>query len=150
MPRASLWVRWSLVAALIAAGTVLLAAAPKTSLQIGSVGNDLKFDKERLSAAVGAKVTVTLKNNATSKGLDHNWVLVRKGSEEAVANAGLNAGAKKGYVAKGDPNVLANTKLVKARSSGKVKFTAPAAGIYSYICTFPGHAATMHGVFEVP
>jgi azurin len=30
-----------------------------------------------------------------------------------------------------------------------VTFTAPAAGDYPYICTFPGHYMTMRGVMHV-
>ncbi|MDE0837988.1 MAG: plastocyanin/azurin family copper-binding protein [Kiritimatiellae bacterium] len=30
-----------------------------------------------------------------------------------------------------------------------VTFTAPAAGTYNYLCTFPGHYAVMNGVMTV-
>ena len=46
--------------------------------------------------------------------------------------------------------VIAKTKLVGAGESDTITFTAPAAGVYDYICTFPAHVTVgMHGVMTV-
>jgi len=39
--------------------------------------------------------------------------------------------------------------LVEPGTSGETTFTAPAAGTYPYICTFPGHYLMMKGVLTV-
>lgn len=119
------------------------------SFTVATVGNDLKFAADRLAVKTGSSVTLTLKNAATSTSLEHNWVLVKKGSEDAVAQAGLTSGPTKDWTPPGDPNVLVGTKLVKGGQNGVVTFQAPVAGAYSFICTFPGHTGTMKGVFEV-
>jgi azurin len=46
--------------------------------------------------------------------------------------------------------VIVSSKLLGPGESDTVTFTAPAAGTYDYICTFPGHAlAGMHGTLTV-
>ena len=80
---------------------------------------------------------------------DHDWVLTMPGVADAVAQAGLAAGESAGYVAKGDRRVLAATKMCGKGQQASVDFTAPAPGDYPFICTYPGHAAFMHGVLHV-
>jgi azurin len=123
----------------------LAAKVSKTvSLRIGTKGDEMAFNKATLSAPAGASVRLTFKNG--SKTLQHNFVLVKPGS---VASAGLSAGVEKSYVAE-SPNVLAHTKLLSTGQSETLTFTAPSeSGSYPYICTFPGHATTMKGVFKV-
>lgn len=111
---------------------------------IGPVGETLKFDKEKLTAKAGSAVTVCFKNISTVN--QHNWVLVKQGTKDTVAVAGIAAAAT-GYVPV-SPDVLAKTALVNAGQNGVATFTAPAAGKYQYVCTFPGHNATMFGEFE--
>jgi azurin len=124
------------------------AKAPKAvSLRIGTRGDEMAFNKTTLAAPGGAAVKLTFKND--SKTLQHNFVLTKPGTAEEVANAGLIAGAEKSYVDE-SPNVIAHTKLLNSGQSETLTFTAPSeSGSYPYICTFPGHAATMKGVLKV-
>ena len=46
-------------------------------------------------------------------------------------------------------DVLVNTDLLDPGATGEIKFEAPAAGTYQFVCTFPGHGATMFGDFVV-
>lgn len=118
------------------------------ALDIGSRGEELKFDKDSLTATAGAPVTVRFKNNSASQ--QHNWVLVRPGTKDTVANNGLTAGAANDWIQPGDPNVIASTRLANAGQTVEAQFTAPAAGTYQYVCTFPGHnAGGMFGDFRV-
>lgn len=119
-------------------------------LQIASVANTMAFDKKELTVPAGAEVHLTLKNNATSSVLSHNWVLVNTGSEASVAAAGLKLGESAGYIDVRDHDVLANTPLAKPGTTTEVTFTAPdQPGKYPYICTFPGHYMMMKGVLTV-
>lgn len=118
---------------------------PVTELQIGSVGNTMKFDKETLSVKTGARVHLSFHSNSTLAVMPHNWALVKPGTEAAVALAGLNKGENAGYI---DPasDVIAYTPLAKPpNETVDVTFTAPAPGTYPYICTVPGHYVVMHG-----
>ena len=128
-------------------------ATPESSgggvaLSIGSVStDDLEFDTESLTASAGAEVVLTFSNNAILQ--QHNWVLVQNGTKDDVAAGGLTAGPANNWVPVGDANVITNTPLIAAGESTEITFTAPAAGTYQFVCTFPGHAPTMFGTFEV-
>lgn len=117
------------------------------TLEIGSKGEELLFDKDTLSAPAGSKITLIFKNNSTA--LEHNWVLIKPGTNDQVANDGLAAGEAKGYLKENDPNVIAHTRMVKAGESDTITFDAPAKGQYPYICTFPGHHVLMKGILTI-
>ncbi len=118
-------------------------------IQIASLANTMTYDKKELTVPAGAEVHLTFKNNATSSVLAHNWVLVNTGTEASVAAAGLKLGEAAGYLDVRDKDVLANTPLAKPGETTEVTFTAPDAGKYPYICTFPGHYMMMKGVLTV-
>ena len=126
------------------------SAAPSgngVTLSLGSVNSDdLVFGTEFLTASVGATVTVTYTNNAVTQ--QHNWVLVQNGAKDDVAIAGA-AAPDTDWLQPNDPNVIASIRLLDPGESGQVTFTAPAAGTYQFVCTFPGHNPTMWGTFEV-
>lgn len=117
-------------------------------LRVCAVGETLEFDKTRLTAKAGSSVVVVKFKNASGS-QQHNWVLVQSGTKDAVAAAGLNFPNKE-WIPQGDPNVMANTRLLHPGEMGDVTFTAPPAGTYQFLCTFPGHnAAGMSGDFVV-
>jgi len=92
-------------------------------------GDQMRFDVTTLSASPGEKLTVTLINSGTlpKVAMAHNWVLPEMA-----------------------PAVIASTKLLGPGESDTVTFTAPAAGVYDYVCSFPGHAlAGMRGTLTV-
>jgi len=127
------------------------AAAPSkdvVELSIASVGEQMAFDKKKLTVATGATVHLVFKSNSTQNVLMHNWVLVKPGKEAAVAAEGLEKAAKGDYVVPG-PDVIAFAPLAKPGATTEVTFTAPAPGKYPYICTFPGHYIMMKGVLTV-
>jgi len=127
------------------------APGAPTTLDIGSKGESLEYDKTALSAPASAKITLNLKNNsAAASNLLHNWVLLKAGaSPDDVANDGIIAGEAKGYIKPGDDRILAHTNLVKGGETGSVTFDAPAAGAYDYLCTFPGHHVLMKGKLTI-
>ena len=42
-------------------------------------------------------------------------------------------------------DVIAHTKLLGPGESDEITFKVPDAGVYDFICTFPGHFGTMRG-----
>jgi azurin len=82
------------------------------------------------------------------EGMLHNWVLVKLGSGQEVATAGIAAGMDKNYVPK-NSNVLVASALAKPNETITLEFVAPAAGSYNYICTYPGHFPKMIGKLYV-
>jgi azurin len=125
------------------------ASGGPATLDIGSDGENLAFDKTTLTASAGQQVTVNFKNNSAVQ--QHNWVLVNGGEAEAqaIADAGLTAGLESQYLPADKANVLANTEVLDGGESGTASFTAPAAGSYLYICTVPGHYPLMQGTLTV-
>jgi azurin len=125
-------------------------AAPQggvLEVHVTSNGIAMKFDLVKLQAKTGQSVHLVFENKPPGT-LPHNWVLVRPGTEAAVALAGLKKGVAEGYLDPG-PDVLASTAMTPPGKTSEVTFTAPAPGTYPYICTFPGHYMMMKGVLEV-
>lgn len=124
-------------------------ATAQAELTIGTDGDNLYFDKKEMEAKAGQTVKITFKSNASAaSNMNHNWVLVKPGTEQQVSTDSMQAGEAKDWVAEG-PNVLGHTKLAKPGETVSVTLTMPAAGDYPYICTFPGHSMTMKGVLHV-
>jgi len=116
-----------------------------TNLVIDVNGDALQFSSGSMSAPAGAEVVVTFNN---SSGVNsHNWALVEAGTKDAVSTDGLAAGQGNNWLPVGDSRVLGATIVLGPGESGDASFTAPAAGTYQFVCTFPGHNFTMFGDF---
>lgn len=125
-------------------------AAVKLDIGTGTAKDKeaLVYSKDKLSVKAGAKVTLNFKNNSASKGMTHNWILVKPGKAQGVLDASIGAGPDKGWIAD-SADILVKSKLIDAGESEKIEFTAPTEpGDYPYVCTFPGHI-TMKGVLKV-
>jgi azurin len=124
--------------------------APEVKLSISTKGSTAYYDNEKLEAAAGSKISLTLKNAADASSKQaFNWVLVKPGKMLIVVSAGQSEGADTDYVKAGDENVIAHTKLVQPGQSETITFDAPPAGEYPFICTFPGFYTTMKGTLTV-
>jgi azurin len=112
-------------------------------------GNDqMQFNKTELTVKAGAKVTLTLKHPGTGaiNVMGHNWVLLKQGVDIATfATKANEAGLDNNYIPVGTTDVIAHTKVIGGGETTTIEFTAPAAGTYDYICSFPGHWAMMKG-----
>jgi len=117
------------------------------ALTVAAEGETLTFDTASLSATSGSEVTITFDNPSAIN--SHNLVIVKDGTKDQVATDGITAGPDANWVAPGDDRVIANTVVLSPGASGEVTFTAPAPGTYQFVCTFPGHNATMFGDFTV-
>ena len=129
----------------------IAAPAPKRQpIALGTNGGEWQFDLATLELAAGEAIVLTFNNRA--KTTAHNWLLVSGGDDVAteINAAGMASGAAAGYIPD-DQRIIARTAgLVKGRQSESVTFTAPAAGTYIYLCTFPGHFELgMKGVLTV-
>jgi azurin len=143
----------ALAAALIALALPLAAHADPCKVEIS--GNDvMQYDKRELAVAATCKeITVTLHHAGKQprEAMGHDWVLVKTADLAAVAQAAIGAGLANNYLAPGDKRVLAHTRVIGGAESTSVSFSASLlkkGGDYSYLCTFPGHSALMHGKFK--
>jgi len=129
------------------------AADKECKLEI--TGNDaMQFDKKELAVAKDCTtVSVTLKHIGTlpAASMGHNWTLVKTSDVNGVTNDGLSAGLPANYIKAGDARVIAHTKVVGGGQSDTVTFPVSklkAGESYTYVCTFPGHAALMKGTLK--
>ena len=111
-------------------------------------GNDqMKFNQAELSVKAGQEVTLTLKHVGEMKVdvMGHNWVLLKPGTD--IADFGLKAMDAKdnGYIPADSDVVIAHTDMIGGGQTITITFTAPAAGTYDFICSFPGHYGMMKG-----
>lgn len=118
-------------------------------LHITTNGDLLEFSTQALSCPAGSRVRLTFANAAKYVSFDHNWVLIRPGTFDAVVDAALQAGEEHEWMPQGHPAVLAATAMAHKGQTVSVEFDAPPVGKYVYLCTMPGHAASMWGVFTV-
>ncbi len=146
----------------LAAATLLgaLAITPRAhaadACKVEISGNDMmQFDKQSLAVPATCKdITVTLHHTGklAKDVMGHDWVLVSTPDVAAVASAGIGAGIANTYIQPGDKRVLAHTSIIGGGETTSVTFPTAAlkaGGSYSYLCTFPGHSALMHGTFKI-
>lgn len=131
------------------------AAAPAAAgdvLEVTIVASDaMQYDKLEISAKAGQKIKLTLKHGGTlaKNVMGHNFVLLKAGTDLAKFTAAAATSAATDYIPADKSDVLAHTGLVGGGESTTIEFTAPAAGTYDYICSYPGHYAVMKGKLKV-
>jgi len=123
------------------------------AVNIGLTGNDqMQYDKNEIRVKAGQEVTLTLRHVGKMELLvmGHNFVLLKEGVKipDFAIEAG-NAGPPKGWIPNDGKDVIAHTKMIGGGQSTSITFTAPAAGTYDFICSFPGHWGVMKGKFIV-
>jgi azurin len=117
-------------------------------------GDDMKFSVTAISAKPGETIHVVLKNVGTVPkiAMAHNFVALKGGVDAAKFAQDAMTAKDTDYVpAARKADVLASTKLAGPGETVEISFKAPAkAGVYPYLCTFPGHfAAGMKGELTV-
>ncbi len=132
-------------------------AAKKADVTVVIEGNDqMQFNVKTFEAVEGQTVELTFKNvgQLPVQAMGHNVVILKKGVDKfAFAGKCITPEAiKSGYLptAQEDKDqILAHTKILGPGESDTITFTAPAAGEYHYLCSFPGHVGVMNGVMTV-
>jgi len=139
---------------LVALGVTTAHAAPNCVVKLK--GNDaMQFDLKTATVSASCpRITIELTHTGkmAAQVMGHNVVVSQTGDMNAIAAAGMKAGAAAGYVPKGDAKVIAATSVVGGGASTKTTFAGSklkAGGDYSFFCSFPGHAALMKGKLVV-
>jgi azurin len=119
-----------------------------TTVIINAVGG-LQYDTVRFKVRPGAKVKIIFTNKDD---MSHNLVITKPGARSAVVKAALDLGTegqKMNYIP-ALPEVLWSVPILGPGETKTITFTAPqTAGIYPYVCTYPGHGAVMYGAMYV-
>jgi putative membrane-bound dehydrogenase-like protein len=121
------------------------------AITLGVVSGQMKYTQTTITARPGQRVELTLNN---TDDMPHNLVIFRRGSlaeyeKELFGSLNEPNAQLRGFVPD-SPNVLVASRLLNAGESTVVTFDAPdEPGEYPFVCSFPGHWATMRGVLRV-
>lgn len=120
-------------------------------IRIGTVIEQMLFDKERIVVKAGKPVEIVFEN---SDMMPHNLVVTQPGALEEIGNLAeaqaTQPGAMERQYVPASKKVLFASRLLQPREVQKMSFTAPTQpGVYPIVCTYPGHWRRMHGAMYV-
>lgn len=115
----------------------------------GNTLEEIRFEPDSFSIPSGASVKINLVNQSEHPSMFHNMVICTFGKTSEIGFKGIQAGKKNDFVPPNNANVLANSTVLNPGDSTSFDFTAPSAGKFSYVCTFPGHYSIMKGVLSI-
>lgn len=109
--------------------------------------DDMKYDKTLFKVKAGQKITLDFKNigKLPKEAMSHNVVILQQGTDVNAFGAAAIPAKPDHIPADMASDVIAHTKLLGPGESDQITFTLPDAGVYDFICTFPGHFGTMKG-----
>src|SRR5699024_1659693 len=114
------------------------------------VGNDqMKYDKTEITVKAGEEVTILFKSvgELPAEAMSHDLVVLDQGT--TAQEFGMEA-AKAGSLEKMSEEqkepVIVSTDMLSAGQEEEITFTLEEPGKYEFVCTFPGHFASMQGV----
>jgi azurin len=111
--------------------------------------DEMKYDRTLFKVKAGQKITLDFKNigKQPAAAMSHNVVILQQGTDvQAFGEAAIPAAATEHIPASMSTDVIAHTKLLGPGESDEITFTLTDAGVYDFICTFPGHFGTMNGM----
>lgn len=128
------------------------SAAAQDKVEITIEANDrMKFDLDEIKVEAGQTVILTLKHvgKLPKAAMGHNWVLLTQGTKINEFGMAASKARDNDYIPADSENIIVNTELLGGGEETTIEFTAPEAGTYDFICSFPGHYAMMKGKFIV-
>ncbi len=139
--------------------TLLLAAfisnASAEDAKIEITGNDqMQYNIKAFEVTEGQKVVLSFKHigQLPAIAMGHNVVILKSGTAVPAFATKCAPAKDAGYIPQDEESkkeIVAHTKMLGGGESEEITFTAPAAGDYPFICSFPGHFAIMQGVMTV-
>ena len=107
----------------------------------------LRFDPPRFAARPGQEIVVEIENADTTHQV-HNFLVTKPGRLHPVVAAALELG-ERGPELNFNPataDVLVAAAVLQPEQKTRIRFRLPPeAGVYPYVCTFPGHGVVMYG-----
>ncbi len=131
--------------------TVTVSADGVAELTI-EASDAMQYNAKKLTVEAGQKVKLTLTHtgNMPKAAMGHNLVILNSGIEAgAFAALAATAFEEEYFPAASADQTVAHTKLIGGGESTSIEFVAPAAGSYTFICTYPGHWGAMRGEMVV-
>ncbi len=114
------------------------------------VGNDqMKYDKTEITVKAGEEVTILFKSvgELPAEAMSHDLVVLDQGTTaQEFGMEAAKAGSLKEMSDEQKESVIVATDMLSAGQEQEITFTLEEPGKYEYVCTFPGHFASMQGV----
>ncbi|MBS1614911.1 MAG: azurin [Bacteroidetes bacterium] len=133
--------------------TTAPTTTPSKEVTLELSGSDqMQYDKQLLHVSPGQDVTLIFHHagKMPKTAMGHNFVLLQQGTDMHAFDSAARVSGDPNFIPqKLSSEIIAHTKLLGGGESDTIKFAAPPAGSYDYLCTFPGHSATMFGKFVV-
>ncbi len=109
--------------------------------------DNMQFSTKELRVKAGQSVKLTLRHigKMDVNIMGHNVVILKKGTDTAAFAAKAATERDNGYIPVDSDEVIAHTNMIGGGQVATVEFTAPEAGEYDFICSFPAHFALMQG-----
>ena len=145
----------TLITSLFLFAAALVPSLAEDAVTLELTGNDqMQYDKKELTVTEGQKVTIKLKHigKLPKAAMGHNVVILKPGTAMPTFAMKCAPAAASDYIpqdAESKALIVAHTKMIGGGEETSVTFTAPAAGEYPYLCTFPGHFGVMNGKMTV-
>ncbi len=113
--------------------------------------DQMQFNLKEIKVSEGDVVKLTLKHvgQLPEAAMGHNWVLLAEGTDMAAFAQEAIKARDTEYVPEGSESVIIATEMIGGGEETTIEFEVPAAGTYTFICSFPGHYALMNGTFIV-
>lgn len=125
----------------------------QVSNTINLTGNDqMQYDDTAFTVKAGETITLSLKNigQVPAAAMSHDVVVLKPGSDYAeFGKAATVARELDKLSADEKAKMVAHTKMLGPGEEDTITFTLSEPGKYPFVCTFPGHYATMHGTITV-
>ena len=111
----------------------------------------MQFNKNEIRVKAGKPVKITLKHigKMDKQVMGHNFVLLKQGVDITKFSAKASTERDNKYIPTDTDDIIAHTDLIGGGEVTSIEFDAPEAGIYDFICSFPGHSGLMRGKFIV-
>ena len=112
-----------------------------------NVNDVMKYNVRKIKVKAGQKIKLTLTHTGKldKRIMGHNVVFLKQGVKSATFAAKAAAAKDNDYMPKDTSDVIAHTKMIGGGEVTVLEFTAPEAGTYDYICSYPAHFAMMKG-----
>lgn len=130
------------------------SAKDEDSDKIVIIGSDqMKYDVTSINAKAGEEITIVLKtvSDLPAEAMSHDLVVLKQGTTardfgQTVSKAG---GSLDDLSKEQKEPIIKATKMLAAGEEDEISFTIDEPGKYEYVCTFPGHFASMNGAITV-
>jgi len=141
---------FALLGTILAAAPLHAAAPASATFTIKTMTAQMRYDTAELLVTPGQPVKIIFENGDD---LPHNLVFCQPGTDTmqmALKQMENPEQALKRNWLPDDSRIWAHSRMLNPHDRQEFSFIAPAkTGTYPYVCTFPGHALTMHGELKV-